>query len=69
MANYTKVKRIWFTPEQIARLEELAQSPAYRYNGQPSENMVIRDAFDRFLSEMSKNIDKQVEQSTPSNAA
>ena len=70
MANYTKVKRIWFTPEQAALLEQIAASdPAYRYNNQPSENMVIREAFTLFLSVKSNNIDKEVDQPTPSTAA
>lgn len=59
MSNYPKSKRIWFTEAQANALERLAQDPAYRYNGLPSENMVIREAFDFFLSAMSKNLDNK----------
>lgn len=63
MAQFTVKKAIWFTEEQAAKLEELANTdPAFRYNRLPSENMVVRAAFDLFLSQKSKSLDEQQQQ-------
>lgn len=61
MTQYPVKKAIWFSEEQVAALEEIARTdPRFRYNRLPSENMVIRAAFDQFLSQYEKDAaDKQ----------
>lgn len=57
MARLTKRKVVFFTTAQAEKLAEIANSPQYQYNNEPSVAAVVRDAVDFFLHAKSTTVD------------